>query len=64
MRIEGTYMHSRARQAAQHTTGENTTHQLKHACASRGLICIREQDTQHNIQQERTQPPQHKHAYA
>jgi hypothetical protein len=27
---------SKTRHAAQQTTGENTTHQLKHACASRG----------------------------
>jgi hypothetical protein len=31
-------VYSETRHAAQHTTGENTAHQLKHACASRGLI--------------------------
>jgi hypothetical protein len=56
MRIERTYMHSTTRYAAQHKTRENTTQQLKHACASRGLICIRQQDTQHNTKQERTRP--------
>jgi hypothetical protein len=30
-------LHLKTRHAAQHTTGENTTHQLKHTCASRGL---------------------------
>jgi hypothetical protein len=44
------------RHAAQHTTRGNTTHQLKHACASIAPICIQEQDTQHNTQQEGTQP--------
>jgi hypothetical protein len=63
-RIEGTYMHSRRRHAAQHTTRDNTTHQLKHTCVSRGPTCIREEDTQHNTQQETTQPTNsNTHAY-
>jgi hypothetical protein len=32
------HAHSRTRHAAQHTTRENTTHQLKRTCPSRGLI--------------------------
>jgi site-specific DNA-cytosine methylase len=58
------HMHPRTRYAAQNTTRENTTHQLIHACASRGPICIREQDMQHNTQQERKQPTNsHTHAH-
>jgi hypothetical protein len=32
--------YSRTRHAAQNTTRENTTHQLKHICASKGHIYL------------------------
>jgi hypothetical protein len=49
-------MHSKTRQAALHATSKNTAHQHKLISASRGPICIREEDKQHCTQQVRTQP--------
>jgi hypothetical protein len=64
MRVEGTSQHSTQQErtqptnsnthacrgdcAAQHTTRENTTYQLKHTCASRGLRSTAHNKREHN----------------